>query len=127
MREAFRSVLVITVFSFGGQLVLFLVQVASAHYFGTSQEMDAFLAATALPQYVISVLVGSFGFVFIPFFIDAKSIDGEERAYKLAGSLLSFCIVVLGLIALVCMLLAGPLIRLTTPGLSDQAFIVGIS
>ena len=31
--------------------------------------MDAFLAAAALPQYVMGVLVGSLGFVFVPVFV----------------------------------------------------------
>jgi putative peptidoglycan lipid II flippase len=121
MKNAFRSALIITIFTFSGQLILFASQILVAAFFGASTDMDAFLAASALPQYLISVLLGSLGFVFVPFFIDYRSKGNEQQAYELARSLLNNCILFLGIITVFGIIFAKPLLELIAPGLSPEA------
>jgi putative peptidoglycan lipid II flippase len=126
MKHAFRSVLIITIFTFSSQLILFLGQIIAAAIFGADSEMDAFLAASTLPQYMISVLLGSLGFVFIPFFIDYKSAGKEVEAYRLAVTLFNNCILFLAIISVLGIIFARPLLILTAPGLSPEALEVGV-
>lgn len=121
MKNAFRSAVIITFFTFSGQVVLFISQIVVAAFFGANTKIDAFLAATTLPQYIISVLLGSLGFVFIPFFIDYKMKGEEDKAYDLVKSLLNNCILFLGIITVLGMAFAEPLLRLIAPGLSEEA------
>jgi putative peptidoglycan lipid II flippase len=126
MKNAFRSAVIITLFTFSGQIVLFIAQMVTAAIFGANTEMDAFLAANTLPQYIISVLLGSLGFVFIPFFIDYKAKGSEEKAYQLAISLFNNCILFLLVITILGIIFAKPLLQLTAPGLSPHALEVGV-
>lgn len=126
MKRAVLSAAVITVFTLSSQLVLFFSQIVAAAQFGAGLEMDAFLAASTLPQYIISVLLGSLGFVFIPFFIDYKIKGDEKMAYRLMVDLFNICIVVLGFISILGIIFAKPLILLTTPGLSEQGLALGV-
>ena len=126
MRNAFRSAFIITVFTFSGQVVLFVAQIITAAMFGASADMDAFLAANTLPQYVISVLLGSLGFVFIPLFIDYKTNGNEEKAYELGMSLFNNCILFLGIITILGILFVKPLLQITAPGLSPKELETGM-
>ncbi|MDZ7646834.1 MAG: lipid II flippase MurJ [Cytophagales bacterium] len=126
MKDAFRSVFIITVFTFSSQLILFVCQIVAASFFGAGNELDAFLAASTLPQYIISVLLGSLGFVFIPFFIDLKTNANQAKAYRLMVSIFNNCIVFLGLITVVGIIFAKPLLELTAPGLGPAALEIGV-
>lgn len=121
MKGAFRSAFIITLFTLAGQLVLFVSQIISAAIFGAGSDMDAFLAANTLPQYIITVLLGSLGFVFIPVFIDYKVKGKEDQAYGLAVRLFNTCILVLGIITILGIIFAEPLLQLTAPGLSPHS------
>jgi putative peptidoglycan lipid II flippase len=120
MKDAFRSAFLVTVFTFSAQLVLFIVQIISAALFGASAEMDAFLAANTIPQYIITVLLGSLGFVFIPFYVDFKSRGMEEKAHNLAVILFNNCIFFLGIITIIGIVFTRPLLHAIAPGLSAQ-------
>ena len=126
MKRAFRSALIITIFTFSTQLVLFIGQIIAAAKFGAGSEMDAFLAASTLPQYVITVLLGSLGFVFIPYFIDRKTNGNQEQAYKLAANLFNNSIFFLGLITIMGIVFARPFMMMTAPGLSPQSLDLGV-
>lgn len=120
MKNALKSALIITLFSFSGQLVLFIVQIIAAAFFGANHEMDAYLAANTLPQYIISVLLGSLGFVFIPVFIDYKTKGVTEQAYTLAASLFNNCLLILATLSILGIVFAKPLVSITAPGLNEE-------
>jgi putative peptidoglycan lipid II flippase len=126
MQSALRSAALITVFTLAGQTLGFLTQVAAAAIFGASAEMDAFLAATSLPNYVATILLGSLSYVFIPFFVSYRSRGSESDAYALASALLNNCIVVLLVITLVGIFYAKSLLRLTAPGLTPEAMELAV-
>jgi putative peptidoglycan lipid II flippase len=115
----FGAGLSMTFFSLAAQAVGFLSQIVIAAAFGARTDMDAFIAASALPQYVIAVLVSALGFVFVPLFVEAIGRNREADAWRMASTMINLAVFALMAIAFVGIVLAEPLLRLTTPGLPE--------
>jgi putative peptidoglycan lipid II flippase len=126
MKQAFRSAATITIFSFSSQLVLVGVQLIAAAKFGAGSEMDAFLSASTLPQFVISVLLGSLSFVFIPFFVEYSVKGDDERAYRLSVGLFNISMLLLGTICVIGILFSRQILMVTNPGLTAQTLDVSV-
>ncbi len=121
MSRLLGPAIIVTLFGLAGPAINFFTQVLISAVFGATAQMDAFLAAVALPQYVITVLVGSLGFVFIPVFIQRTAAKHDDEAWRLASTVLNLCLIVLGVLAAVCMVFAEPLLRVSAPGLSEES------
>lgn len=106
--------------SLGGLVVGFATQVILAGLFGAGADMDAFLAATTLPQFVIAVLVNSLNYVFIPVFVEHRRKGDLDGAWHVAGALVSLGLFALGGMALIGFVFAGPLQRLLVPGFAPE-------
>src|SRR5690349_20664152 len=117
MRRIARAVLIITLFTLLGQAVTFVTQVVMAALFGAGKSMDAFLAANAIPQYVIAVLLGSLGVVFIPVFIEYLTTGSQEEAWQIASSVINLTLI--GLVVLILFAILSPetILRMAAPGL----------
>jgi len=126
MKGFLRPTLVVTFFTLGGQAVGFVTQVVIAASFGARSDMDAFLAANTLPQYVIAVLLTALSFVFIPVFVDYLSTGQEDEAWRVAIGVTTLCILTLGVIAITGVIFAFPLLRLTMPGLSSPSLQLAV-
>ena len=126
MKQAFRSAAIITIFSFSSQLVLGGVQLIAAAKFGAGSDMDAFLSASTLPQFVISVLLGSLSFVFIPFFVEYAVKGDEERAYRLSVGLFNISMLLLGAICVIGILFSRQILIVTNPGLAAETLDVSV-
>jgi putative peptidoglycan lipid II flippase len=118
-KKIYLSVFVVSLFTFAGLIVSFFTQMVTAALFGAKAGMDAYLAASAVPQYVISVLIGSLGFVFIPVFVDYLSTGHEDEAWQLASSLINLTFLILGTMVALGILFPGAILGLTAPGLPD--------
>ena len=116
-----RPTIVITLFTISAQAVGFLTQIIIAQAFGARADMDAFLAANTLPQYIISVLLGTLGVVFIPIFIDYIPNNKENEAWEVATSVINISALILMAFAFIGIIFADPLLRFTTPGLSSHS------
>lgn len=114
---AFLSVLVVSLLAFAGQVLLFITQVVVASVFGAGADMDAFLAANAVPQYVIAVLLGSLGFVFVPVFVDYLATGREDEAWQIASSVINLSVLVLSTLTVLGILFPDAILDLTAPGL----------
>jgi len=108
------------VFTFMGQVIGFFVSVFSAKYFGASVEMDAFLAAQTLPNYLSMVLVGGLSFVFVPIFVENRAIKEETTAWDVANSIITLYMILLATISILGILFSKELVLLITPGLSKE-------
>ncbi len=75
-----------------------------AHFFGTGDEMDAFLVAFLLPSFVAEVLAASFSAALIPAFIEVRETEGVESAADLISSVLAWTV---GLLVLGTFVLAA--------------------
>lgn len=121
------NILFITFFSVVSPFITFFIQVVIAAYFGATELMDAYLAGVTIPLYVIAVVLGSAVFVFIPLFVGKLAADHEGAAWELAGSVLSFTLLATSALALVGVVFAEPLLRLSTPGLTGEAARAAVS
>ena len=119
MRKIIQSTALITLFTLVGQGVGFATQMVTAALFGAGAGMDAFLAASAVPQYVIAVLLGSLGFVFVPVFVDYLATGREDEAWQIASSVINLCLLVVGALVVLGILFPDAILRLTAPGLSE--------
>jgi putative peptidoglycan lipid II flippase len=120
MNSAFKSTVLVTVYTLFGQLINFAAQIIVAYLFGAGVSMDAFNAALVLPQYVTVALLGSLGFVFLPVFVGYVSSGMYEDAWRVVSSTINFSILFTGAIVLVGIIAPETTVRLVAPGLPEQ-------
>src|SRR3972149_2073444 len=90
-----------------------------ASTFGAGEITDAYFAAFKIPDFIFTILVlGALSAAFIPVFLKAREED-EERAWKVAGSVLTLLTIVLAGFALVAYAGAPTLVRLLAPGFTE--------
>ncbi|MDH7486777.1 MAG: murein biosynthesis integral membrane protein MurJ [Anaerolineae bacterium] len=88
--------------------------------FGTSAELDAYLAAFRLPDLIFQLVAGgALGSAFIPTFTAHLTRDDRAAAWRLASAVINLALLLLTLIALLAALFARPLVaRVIAPGFS---------
>jgi putative peptidoglycan lipid II flippase len=99
-RSIFGAALTVGLLSLGVKLVAAVKEVVVAKAFGTSDELDAFLAAFLLPFFAINVVSGSFNAALIPTFVRVRDREGREAAGKLLSSMLTVSLAILAGVAL---------------------------
>jgi putative peptidoglycan lipid II flippase len=84
----------------------FVREVVYAKFYGTSWELDAFLAASVVPVILFGVFNGALVTALVPLFSDYINTEREDEAWKLASTTIVVLIVVLGAFAAIGALLA---------------------
>ncbi|MFN8521529.1 MAG: murein biosynthesis integral membrane protein MurJ [Chloroflexota bacterium] len=127
-RLALHSLLIMV--GFVGSRILGLVRnIVIAQQFGTGREYEAFLAAIEVPDLVFQVLAGgAVGSAFIPVFASYIARGERREAWHLTNSVMALAAVGTGAVAIVMMLLAGPITALLVPGwgTEDQALTASL-
>lgn len=91
-----------------------------AHYFGAGDANDAFRVASRIPNLVRDLFAeGAMSAAFIPTFTRHLTQHGRERAWRLANSTINSLLIVTGLIVVLGMVFAEPLVRLYAPEYSE--------
>lgn len=116
----------ITLLSVAAQVLALASQALIASIFGASADLDAFLAASTLPQYVVAVVLGALAAVFVPVFVEFDQSGRSTEAWHVASSVVTMTGIVLTVLAVVGLLFAEPLLRLTTPGLSPATLQLAV-
>lgn len=117
-----RAALVVLVGFLASGVLGVVRQAVLAAQFGTTETLDAFLAAQRLPE-LIFVLVagGALGSSFIPVY--AQQRDGDDaQAWRLASSVMTLAAIAAALLGFVVIVLADPLVRYVL--LPDTRFFV---
>lgn len=111
-RHLFRSsVIVIALFAVG-KLVGLIRAPLVARAFGAGAEYDAFTAANQLPELLFTVIAGgSLAAAFIPVYSQYLTQNGRESAARLANTVLTVVLVILGSVSAVGIFLAPWLTR----------------
>jgi putative peptidoglycan lipid II flippase len=121
-----RSTIFITIFALASQVVRLFIQAVIASFFGATEYMDAYFAANTLPQFLLIVMVGTLGTVIIPIFVQNKSNGDETSAWKIANTVATVTGIILIVLALVGFVFAKPLLRISTPGLSEAGLSLAV-
>lgn len=111
-----NSVLSLTAVSMLGQLASVVTQMVAASYFGSDIEMDAYVAASAAPQYLVAVISGAITAVMVPWLTDRMQHD-PDSVDTAASQVLTWCVLVFGSLALIAAIFADPILQTTAPGL----------
>lgn len=75
-------------------------EILVANWFGTSDEIDAYLVAYLLAFFFVSVIAESFNGAFMPIFIEVREKKGVEAAKLLFGNAMFFALILLSFFAL---------------------------
>ena len=84
-RSSLRSISLVTLLTLVQLLLQFATQLVLARYFGAAGEMDAYVAALALPVVIATILSGSLGYVLVPAIADRLAAGSERDAAKVAS------------------------------------------
>ncbi len=115
-----KPTLQVTLMSLLGIAINFVTQLAAAYKFGVSSERDAYFGALVIPTYLIAVLIGSFGMIFLPSYIDIKTNRKAADANVFFFNSVTLVGLVTAVIAIVCSVFARQLLSFTVPGFTGS-------
>ncbi len=114
------SVIVIALLGLGKATGLIRLRLIS-NSFGTTPAYDAFTSANQLPEVFVTLISGgALAAAFIPVYSKYLSDKRSAESLRLANSILTLVLAVLGGISAVAILFAGPLSALLVPGYDSQ-------
>ncbi len=91
-----------------------------AYYFGAGDANDAFRVASRIPNLVRDLFAeGAMSAAFIPTFTRQLTLQGRERSWQLANSVINALLLVTGAIVVLGIISAGPLVRLYAGEFAD--------
>jgi len=91
-----------------------------AYYFGAGDAMDAFRVAFRVPNLVRDLFAeGAMSAAFVPTFTRELTTSGKLRAWALANSVITALIVLTGILVVVGVIFAEPLVRLYAQDFAD--------
>jgi putative peptidoglycan lipid II flippase len=118
--SSLRSVALVTALTFVQLLVQFATQLWLAKYFGAGPEMDAFVAALAVPAVIAAILSGSLGYVLMPVFSERLLAFGQRDALRVTSQVGLVVIVLGGLVSAAVSTFARPIVDAMCPGFTEQ-------
>jgi len=84
-----------------------------AYYFGAGDANDAFRVASRIPNLVRDLFAeGAMSAAFVPTYTRTLTLEGRERSWHLANSVINALLIVTGIIVVLGVVFAGPLVRL---------------
>ncbi len=107
----------------GGTLALaagLLSQMVVAALFGAGADMDAFLTAIVIPNFLTYALVGGLSFVLIPAFLHESASGSDEDAWAMVGTTFWMTLVILMLVALIGSVFSRQIISITAANLNPD-------
>jgi len=108
-RRIFAAMVIVAVGTLAAKLVGMAKDMVVAAHFGTSDAMDAFLVALALPTFITNVVAGSLPSALVPVYIRVREREGRDAARRLLSSVLAGAIAVV-VVASVLLVLFSPLL-----------------
>jgi putative peptidoglycan lipid II flippase len=119
-QTSLRSVAVVTGLTLVQLLLQFALQIVLARQFGAAGEMDAYVAALAVPVVMATILSGSLGYVLVPVVAHELAAGETKKAAAIVSqfglALAGLTLVIAGAMAFT----AQPLARLLCPGFSEE-------
>jgi len=119
MSSLTRSTVLVTILNTLGIGVGFVSTLVIAGIFGSGVQMDVYLAATALPLFIISIISGSLNITFIPVFAEFRE-KKDAKLWKIVSSILNINMLITIVITIGVILAATPLMHILAPGFSSE-------
>jgi putative peptidoglycan lipid II flippase len=119
-RRIFAAMVTVGGFTVLVKLAAVAKDVAIAYQFGTSDELDAFLIAVLLPQFVITLIGGSLNSALIPTYIQIRDEEGPQAAQRLLSSAVVLSIGFLVAVSVILALTASYVLPLLASGFSAE-------
>src|SRR5215208_2471163 len=113
MSAIFRSVLSVSAATVLSRATGYARVLAQAAILGTGAVADAYALAILLPGLLYELFMGGILYsIFIPVLVDRMTVHGEADARRLTNALFTLVVPLMGLVALVAIVFAGPLVGL---------------
>jgi putative peptidoglycan lipid II flippase len=125
-RRLARSTMLVMGATLASTILGFVREVVYAKFYGTSWELDAFLASSIVPVILFGVFTGALVTALVPLFSDYVNTEREDEAWNLASTVVVVLVVVLGACAALSAWLAPwyvPHIYVPHPGRSSAAHV----
>ena len=91
-----------------------------AYYFGAGDVNDAFRVASRIPNLVRDLFAeGAMSAAFVPTFTRQLTLQGREKSWRLASSVINALFIVTGVIVVIGIVFAAPLVRLFAAEFAD--------
>ena len=91
-----------------------------AYYFGAGDANDAFRVASRIPNLVRDLFAeGAMSAAFVPTFTRQLTLQGREKSWRLASSVINALLIVTGVIVVIGIVFAAPLVRLFAAEFAD--------
>ena len=115
-----QGAILLAVVTFGSYVMGLVRDVVQTRTFGAGRELDAYLAAFAIPEIALGVLVASgLSAPFVPIFLALRNEDGRA-ANDFAGTILTLAVVIIGVATPVLWVIAPMTVELTGAGFNPQ-------
>ncbi len=125
--SSLRSVAVVSLFSVVQLGLQFVLQIVLAKLFGTSAEMEAYLACMTFPVVISGMIIGPLGYVLVPSFTTRMEQDGPDVAWSLAGQMATWMTFITIAVTLAGWLLTRPLILFLDHGYEGEQLQLAFS
>jgi len=113
-----KASIIVTSFTALGLCISALSNAAVAAQFGATKQMDIYLAATSLPQFLAGIFAFSLSITFMPVFSHYTSHDHEET-WLIVSSFLNIMIILRASISLLAMIFSSQILHLLVPGFGE--------
>ena len=101
-------------------------EILVANYFGISMKMDAFYTAITIPNLITSIIVGTFGLVFLPIFVNYKTTDREE-ANRIASISINYIFIFMLFASIIIFFFSKQIIFYSFRGLNTETALLSIN
>lgn len=121
-RNVARNAMIVSAAFIASRILGLMREMVLAQRFGTTGIYDAYVSAFRIPDLLFLVIMaGSFGAAFIPVFGGYLAQNDQRRAWHLASAVLTWAGVGIAVAAVVCFILARPLMTwVVAPGLAPE-------
>lgn len=119
-RQIFAAAVIVALMTVFVKIAAVAKELVVAWRFGTGDELDAFLIALVIPDFIITVVAGSFNAALIPTYVRVKEQQGLQKAQKLFSGVMIWSLGLLGITTIVMMAAAPVYLPLLASGFEPQ-------
>jgi putative peptidoglycan lipid II flippase len=103
-------------------------EIVLANHFGTGSDISAYVSAFRIPDLLfLVVMAGAFGAAFIPVFGEFLTNGDEEKAWRLASAVLTWCAIAVLTLCVICFVFARQLMWIVSPGFDDHTMDTAVN